>query len=337
MSARRRPAGRSIRPALAALVAFALAGCGGSGHASTPVATPPSPSAVPSTAAPTVSPGPAAPLTGLPVSAAVAARPAMAVLVGLPSGASGPAGLTQADIVYAEFAERGLTRLIAVYQSRDAARVGPVTTARPADPKLLAVFKGCVGFAGGASGFVSQLSAAGVCGISSVDRPSLFPGGFTATGPLYAAAAKGRPAPPPTSAFATPGQPLAAKGLSAATSLAVTPPGHAAQRWTYDAKAKLWRSVVAGTPVATATVEVLVMPYKSIVSHHPLTTLSSALVLGQGAATVVSGGMATRGSWYRPSAKLLTNVVDGAQQLVHPVPGSTWVLLAPTGSSVVVR
>jgi len=30
-------------------------------------------------------------------------------------------------------------------------------------------------------------------------------------------------------------------------------------------------------------------------------------------------------------------VVDGAQQLIHPAPGSTWVLLAPTGSTVVVR
>jgi hypothetical protein len=338
MSARLLPVGRPISPALAALVVIAMTGCGGSGHPSAPVATSSlSPSAAPSSAAPTTGPGLVAPLTGLPATAAAAARPAMAVTVGLAPGAPAAAGLTEADIVYTEFAERGLTRLIAVFQSRDAARVGPVTSTRPADPKLLAVFQGCVGYAGGSSGFVRQFAAVGVCEISSVDRPSLFPGGFTATSRLYATAPKGRPAPPPTSSFATPGQPLAAKGLSAATSLVVTPPGRARQTWTYDAKAKLWRSAVAGTPVSAATVEVLTMPYKSIVAHHPLTTLSSATVLGQGAATVVSGGVAVRGSWYRPSAKLLTNVVDGAQQLIHPVPGSTWVLLAPTGSTVVVR
>lgn len=94
---------------------------------------------------------------------------------------------------------------------------------------------------------------------------------------------------------------------------------------------------MGGTAVSATTVEVLVMPYKAIAVHHPLATVDSASVIGHGSATVVSQGRGVRGSWYRPSARTLCNVVDGSNQSVHPRPGSAWILLAPTGSTVTMR
>jgi len=308
------------------------AGCGGSGE---PAAATPSPSVTPSSS-PSSSPRPAAtpapvalaPLTGLPSSPGLAGRPAMGVIIGLYGGVP-PVGLSDADLVYTEYAEGGLLRLIAVFQSRDSASVGPVTTTRPADPRVLEVFKGCVGYAGGSTGMVKQLTASGVCGIIA--------GQFTSTAALYARVTKGRTAPPPAFVYAAPGQPLGSVSVTPARTLVVTPPGRAPQTWTYDPTARLWRSTVSGAPVSAASIEVLTMAYRGIVVHSPLRTLYGANVYGQGAATVVSGGHAVHGSWYRPSAKTLVNIVDQAKQIVHPAPGRAWVLFAPTGSTVVVH
>jgi len=55
-------------------------------------------------------------------------------------------GLEQADIVYVEQVEAGLTRLAAIYSSKLPALIGPVRSARISDLELLAQF-GRVGFA----------------------------------------------------------------------------------------------------------------------------------------------------------------------------------------------
>ena len=49
-----------------------------------------------------------------------------------------PSGLTEADVVFEEMVEGGLTRLLAVYQSQDPETVGPVRSARSTDLSILA-------------------------------------------------------------------------------------------------------------------------------------------------------------------------------------------------------
>lgn len=252
----------------------------------------------------------------------------MAVLVGVTPA---PAGLGSADLVYAEYAEGGITRLIALYQSRDAPTVGPVIETRPADPKLLGVFRGCAAFAGGTSGFIKQFAPVGVCAVNIGGQR------YTSTAGLYAAAQAGHKAPPPPSSFAAPGQPLAVSGQANVTRLIVTVPGRPSQTWAYDPKATLWRSSIGGAAVAVTTVQVLTMPYRSVVVHSPLRTMSSASVIGQGVATVVSGSHGANGTWFRPSAKGLANIVDTSKLLMHPLAGPTWVILAPTGTRVELR
>ena len=67
-------------------------------------------------------------------------RPALAVKIDNVSIARPQAGINQADVVYEELVEAGLTRLIAIFQTTDSRVVGPVRSARTSDPPLLTGF-----------------------------------------------------------------------------------------------------------------------------------------------------------------------------------------------------
>ena len=64
-------------------------------------------------------------------------RPALTVKVENTRDAYPLAGLERADVIYEEPVEGGLTRFAALFQCRDAGRVGPVRSARTTDPKIL--------------------------------------------------------------------------------------------------------------------------------------------------------------------------------------------------------
>ncbi|MEZ5247396.1 MAG: DUF3048 domain-containing protein [Acidimicrobiales bacterium] len=69
-------------------------------------------------------------------------RPALAVKIDNVSAARPQAGINQADIVFVEEVEGGLTRLAAVFHSQGADVVGPVRSMRTGDFDLLAQFNG---------------------------------------------------------------------------------------------------------------------------------------------------------------------------------------------------
>ncbi len=84
------------------------------------------------------------PLTGLPVvDPAVAARPAVVVKVANDKRARPQSGLDSADIVFEAWGA-GPTRFATVFQSNDAANVGPIRSARTQDVDLVGSFNGAV-------------------------------------------------------------------------------------------------------------------------------------------------------------------------------------------------
>lgn len=127
--------------ALAALAAATLlAGC--SAASSTPAASPTrTATASPSvTASPSPSPTPSlrtSPLTGLPE-----ATPAPVLVVKLDNtrNAQPHAGLAEADVVYLEEVEYGITRIAAVFSGSIPERIGPVRSARITDLDLLSQY-----------------------------------------------------------------------------------------------------------------------------------------------------------------------------------------------------
>ncbi|MCP3939836.1 MAG: DUF3048 domain-containing protein [Actinomycetia bacterium] len=95
--------------------------------------------------------GPHWPLTGLPTDV-VNPRPALAIKIDNHSGARGQWGLAQADVVFEEQVEGGLTRFIAVFHSNDANPVGPIRSARESDLQILPMFgDSLLAFSGGNS------------------------------------------------------------------------------------------------------------------------------------------------------------------------------------------
>ena len=142
--------------AVAALSTVALAACTGGGSAPRSTASPTrSATATPSTPSASPSSDSTAPLTGLPVAPAVLRRPIVAVKIDNVGPARPPVNVDHADLVVEEPVEGGLTRLMAVFQSRDVGTVGPVRSARVTDASLMRAFGGGALVFSGASG--SQL------------------------------------------------------------------------------------------------------------------------------------------------------------------------------------
>lgn len=320
----------------AACFGLLVAGCG-----STPSAAPrtaPLEPAAPTTAAapapPAAPTGTPAPLTGLPVSAAVARRPVLAVAVG---SSPAPRGLDRADIVVEEISAP--VRYVALYQSRDAASVGPVTQTRPVDAQLLAVGRPAVAYSGGPRGFVTQLQRAGVVDIGYQTQPSAYqPDGsslYAPTSTLFGLARGALPASAQLT-FAGAGQPFATEGAGRAGQVLAAMPGAPAQQWTYVPASRTWQRSDLGVRVTNLILQEV--PYRQVELQHGQGVLvPSARVVGSGRCTVLSGSATVRGQWIRKGAKQVTNFLDPAGVPLRLAPGPTWVVLLPPGSSVTVR
>ena len=78
-----------------------------------------------------------APLTGLPDKKGVSLkRPAVTVKINN-TGAAKQYGIDQADVVYEEVVEGGITRLAAIFNSHAPERVGPVRSVRKTDQSIV--------------------------------------------------------------------------------------------------------------------------------------------------------------------------------------------------------
>jgi Protein of unknown function (DUF3048) N-terminal domain/Protein of unknown function (DUF3048) C-terminal domain len=328
-------------------VIAALVGCSAAPDAAPASAQtrPPSATAVPghgtaSTAGPAGSAavsGPVAPLTGLSVAAAIAQRPAVAVAV---AGAD-PVGLGSADLVFEELA--GPVRYLAVFQSAEAATVGPVTSTRPTDGQALSVLHPVTGYDGGTTSFVSVLDATKIIDDGYAAHASLYSGGsggLTVSTAALAAAGRSDGPPPELFGYRQPGDSLASAGQTHPTSVRVEAPGEPAEQWTFDAGTGRWVQTAGGPRVAVANLVVQIVSFKTVyLSRKYGQTVPSALFIGKGAVTVFSGtapgqsgGTGAAGSWAKPGITAVTNYFDAAGQPMSFEPGPTWVVLAPAGT-----
>jgi hypothetical protein len=322
-----------------AVVAAAVAGLGAGCSEPPP---PPSDDIVdPGKPGPTPTPTPTrapAPLTGAPAaSAAVAARPALAVPIRI-TATTTPAGVTAADLLYQEYAESGTLHVTAIFHSRGAAKIGPVTEIRPVDIRTSRVLRPLVAYTGGPTGFLAQFQASGLRGVTPASRGEAFSGAYTSTTALYKALPAGSLPPSAIFDYATPGTPLASRDVGPARELIVDAVGHRAQVWRYDDKSATWRGRLGAVTVAAASVVVLSMPYRTLDVRKPyLRLLPSANVFGEGTGTVVSGPARARAKWRKQGMKLVCHVTDLAGNQIRPQPGPTWIVYAPTNAKVTVR
>jgi hypothetical protein len=280
-------------------------------------------------------------------------RPPRAVKIENPRGARPQAGGEQADGVWEQVVEGGISRFVAVFHSQVPAEIGPIRSVRPMDPAIAAPLHGLMAFSGGQPGFVQALGAAGLQ-IMSQDAGA--PGFYRKKGV----------APAPHNVYATPqtlwehadaghaASPQAQFALARraehatavvsgtpASALDLTLSGYSHPRWSFDTASGTWlrsegdtpATAASGTRIAAANVVALrVRLVDSGTSDPAGNPVPETVLVDSGDGVVVSRGRSVEVRWSKPStdAVLTLTTPDGAP--VTLVPGSTWVELVPASS-----
>jgi hypothetical protein len=277
-----------------------------------------------------------APLTAVPVDRSPA-WPAIAIPVVASSAAPSPQGLDRADVVFEEVTTP--TRYVGLFHSQDAARVGPIGRTRPVDPMLLTVVHPAMAYAGGRSGFVQMLHRAPVTDLGYLTKPSAYSRHGSAPYDIFASTTKLRSLvsssqpPPQLFRFAAGGDSLG-RNARPATRVTIRLPDGTGQEWRFDGPSRRWRPVGRSLKAAPANLIIQQVPYKDVRVDKSNAVVPSARIVGEGSGFVLSRGNVVQGRWYKRGAKAITNYVDSAGFPVRLMPGPTWILLAPQGTTV---
>ena len=330
--------------ALGAVAALVLAGCSSDptegGDAGSDGATSSSGEAV-------VSDATVAALTGEPIEAGSLSRPALSAKVDNHPSARPQVGLDEADIVFEELVEGGMTRYLAVWHSKLPAEIGPVRSVRPMDPEIVSPFGGVFAYSGGQVRFIQMMQAAPVYNAihGQPDTESTFyrtsakvaPHNVLVKAPELVEQHLDRSAPPKMFDYAASlaestavleGSPLA----SANTRFS----GFSSPTWEWDGtQNKFVRfqtngaadSASSGNQLAATNVIVLFVGI-DVIEDIPTTRLVS-----QGKGYVATGGSIVEITWIKasPEAPIVLSTQAGSPVLLGI--GNTWVELLPNDSS----
>lgn len=301
---------------------------------------------------------PVAPLTGVPEGdEARRSRPALLVKVDNTAKAmSVHEGLDQADIVFVEQVEHGVTRLAAAFQSEDAV-VGPVRSARTSDIGIGALLNTpLIAYSGANGGVLSQVRASPHLidmGIDQGAATSVYTRNqrgsgllrfYIPTEQMYEAARDGAQTPDPLFQYLDEGQ--EAPGEPSA-GVRVGYGGKASTVIDYDWSGSAWNRSQFGRPhtmagggpqIAPENVVIMFTPYRPSGFVDSTGAASPEAVLeGAGEAWVLTDGKVQRGRWSHPSADAPIEFTgaDGSPMLLTP--GKTWIELAPGAGSATLK
>jgi len=324
---------------LAALAALALlaSACGGGGHkanAEAPPTTKPAP--------------PTAPLTGMPDPTRVAGkRCAVTVKIDNTQNGHPKFGVEQADVIYEEVVEGGITRLAAIFNSKAPDRVGPVRSVRKTDQSIVTPIRGVFAYSGGAPYAIASINTAPVVQLDETRAGPLMFRDHTRNAPwnLYANVngMYGRcqdPAPLPLFTYRAAGQPAAGTPVS---SVQVGFLNGYAVTWRWDTPSATWRRFIFGAPEITAAgsqfaPQNVVVMFARYVGGDPAhgNEGAEAELTGTGKLQVFTAGHEVDGTWSRPDRSHPARLLDAAGHAIPLTPGQTWVELPDVSYTVTV-
>ncbi|GAA4418297.1 DUF3048 domain-containing protein [Georgenia halophila] len=352
---------RAVTTALASAVALGLAGCTSSGRESTPVPRPtPSPTPSP-TPTPTPTPEPRWPLTGAPLEGDLPGRPALSVKIENSAQARPQSGLEDADIVWEEMVEGGITRFSAVYHSVVPEVLGPIRSIRPMDAAIAAPVGGLLVFSGGLAPYVNRARDAGLQVISHDGGGSGFyradhrraPHNLYGSGEAFLDQATGSPSGPPDDllhfAEESDDATAATDGDRAPSVDLSFPSANPGWTWQPDARSGrgvgpgCWRRSESGSlqssedgdPVLATNVVVLRVPVE-MTGRRDVSgaAVPETILQGEGEGVVFSRGRAVDVAWAKGEAAEPLRITRGGDPVLL-APGITWIELLPiSGSSI---
>lgn len=316
--------------AIAGSLAFAACGGGGSEEASTTSTS----KRTTTTTAPVL-----APFTGLPdPSGASQTRAALNVKVSNAPEARPQSGLDQADVVWEEVVEGGITRFLAMFQSNSPSAIGPVRSVRLTDPGIVWPVGGIFAFSGGAKYALDGISKAPVVLVDESragsamyrDRSRQAPHNLYGKGDALFAKG-GTPAPPPALfTYASAASSVRSRpGALPVTAARVGFNGSFAVDWSWDSATRSWLRAAGGRPfmaasgkqISATNVVVMSVSYRGGVGNMG----AEGVVTGEGKVLVLTDGVAIEGKWMRSSISQVTRFVDLKGAVILLTAGNTWV------------
>ena len=303
-------------------------------------------SATPTTTSTTTTTAPAvpvAPLSGLPDPTGVSlTRPALTVKIENTPDALPQWGVDQADVVYEEIVNGGITRLAAIFNSHAPAVIGPVRSVRPTDTQVVWPLGGIFAYSGGAAYAVASISTAPVKLIDESSAGAAMyrvstrypPHNLFAIGPKLFAFG-GTPVPPPA-LFSYRAAGTSPSG-SSVTSFVVPFPSIYPVTWTWNTTTLSWdrtlfaKPDVTGSGVRESPKNVVVMWVNYV--NGIGTESSYADLQGSGPVSIFTDGKEIRGTWSRgPSKADVIKYQNAAGNSLNLTPGQTWVELLNSGA-----
>jgi len=298
-------------------------------------------------------PPPTCPLTGKPAPGGkVPRRPVLAVKVENTTEAYPLAGLQNADVVYEELVEGGITRFMALFQCRSSPRVGPVRSARTTDPKVLLQYepRAILAYSGGQPAVVEGIQRSTLMSYDETTGGSAFSRDdsrvmphnlFMSTAKLWARVGpRVAAAGPPRRVFAfdatVPARAKRTNGVEVPFSSAST------ATWTWAASLGRWERQFDGTPMKLESGQPITAA--NVVIQQVVVTASNLVdvlgnpspdvtVTGTGKAWILRDGRMIAGRWVRPSMGAITTFETKDGRAIPLAPGNTWVELLPKGNA----
>jgi len=340
---------RTVRgAAVTAALALVLTACSGGDPAPAPTTTvqasvsaakasPPQPDA------PTVWP-----LTGVETEQ-VADRPALGIKVENSPQARPQTGLEDADVVWEEVVEGGISRFLAVYHSSIPDAVEPVRSVRPMDPAIVAPLDGILAYSGAQQPFIAEVRASGTqsvimdAGDPGFSRDPARPAPHDVIGDpqTFLDQADGeRTVPPPAQfTFARDARrATAAADEDSDVELEVRLSPAQTTRWAWDADSATWLRSEGSSPsmstsgvqhaatnVVALQVEVVNTSYRDA---SGAAVPETQLVDSDGVALVASAGGWVEAQWSKGALGDPVELTHDGEP-VELAPGSTWVELVP--------
>jgi len=265
-------------------------------------------------------------------------------------GARPQAALQQADMVFDEMVEGGLTRFLAVWHSNQPDQFGPLRSVRPMDPDLASPFGGIIAYSGGQRPFVNAMVKTGLYNASETSEQSkktmvrvtdrVAPHNLFVRAKDIQAQHLDLAAPAATMFTFSPD----ASGASAATlgtpvtDLTATFP-QAVALWTYSAKTNTWLRTQDGLKHLDATtgkqltaVNVIVLRVAVDRSYKDprYGFVPKTLLEGTGKGSIFTGGKQLDLTWTKTSPGSPMVLTDSSGAVIKLAPGNTWFELIPT-------
>jgi hypothetical protein len=288
------------------------------------------------------------PLTGM--TGDIVKRPALAVKIENSPEARPQTGLDDADMVWEEIVEGGISRYIAVFNSTLPETVGPVRSIRPMDGPIVGPTKGVIAFSGGQGRFITGAKDAGLVTLGQDQGAKGFfreagrsapHNTFARPEELLTQAGDNTAPPAPEFFFAAAGTPSSAGDIgSPATSIALTMSSGAHPTWTWDTGSSAWQrsegdvAAVSSSGArlsATNVVAISVDVRNAGGTDAAGNAIPESIVVGSGSGLVASGGKTMDVKWSKesPTAPMVLKDPKGGDVVLEP--GKTWVELVPSG------